>query len=252
MSHHQLRALVLIAIVGLVLSACTRHPSPHDEARAAEIEALQLEAERIDPVGSLDFASDAGWEQIGPGVWRRLKFDDDGALVGERVKATGHDAFAWLRSTYFPARLATLTESLGEASTDFERMIIDDQIMSAERFLAAAERWAEGPGESSPVTPLQSCDPMANATAAPTTASPGAKAYANGRNCSYFNSGWVDTYAFAGGNHDADTQSLVGFGATGYATAVSYGSAGTDCYSRAEAVGYPSAFDSDTYSAKCS
>lgn len=137
MTHHQLRVLVFIAIVGLTLSACTRHPNPLDEARVAEIEALQLEAERIDDVGQLDFAADAGWEQIGPGVWRRLELDDDGALVGERVKATGHDAFEWLQSTYFPTRLAALAESLGEASTDLERMIIEDQINSAERFIAS-------------------------------------------------------------------------------------------------------------------
>ena len=78
----------------LALQACTRPPSPLDEAQVAEIEALQLEAQRIDDAGGFDIASDAGWEQLGPGVWRLLTFDEGGALVGEGVEATGHGAFA--------------------------------------------------------------------------------------------------------------------------------------------------------------
>jgi len=250
MANPSSRVLLIIA-TGVVLAACAQHDDALDAARAAEVAAHQLEAQSIDEVDPADISAEGGWEQIGPGVWRLITRDEAGRPVGERVSASGHAAFEWLARVYFPARLETLTAALAETTTPFERIVAQDQINSAERFIAAIERWASEHRDGSPIAPLQSCTPTSSASAARTTASPGAKAYASGRNCSHVSTGWVDAYSFAGGNQDSSAQDLAGFGATGSASATSYGAAGSDCYARGEAIGYPSAFQSHVYSAEC-
>lgn len=236
-----------IALLTLALSACSDLSTPNTDARNLERAALEAAASQVDESAAFD---PTGWEAIGPDVWRRAAYDDNGRRTGERIKAHGPYALEWLRDVYFPEQIILIEAELESGAAGVDRIELEDRLDTARRFVTRVGDWGRGAASSS-VLPAQGCTASANASAGPTTASPGAKAYANGRNCSFYQSGWIDTYAFAGGNEDDDSEYLHQYGDSGSVSAATYGNAGTTCYSRGEAVGYPDAFDYETHSASC-
>lgn len=247
-SSPRMLGLFLLSVAAAVIVGCANeNVAGHlGDAQLLEVQEAEYEASVMVPAVA---SASAGWTEIGPGVWLQVERDQDQAVVTEHIVASGTEALTWLREVYYPQSLVELRLALAAAKTDARRAMYRDRIASAERFLRATDGVDEHDASDTP-EPL-SCTSSAAASAMKTSGSPGAKAYANARNCSYFNDGFVDTSAFAGGSQDSQYQDVSGYNVYRSVSAVAYGPAGTDCYSRGTALAYPFQFQERTYDKKC-
>lgn len=245
-----IRTLLVVIALGMLV-AC----SDMESTVATGIDDASLTAAQRVELAELDAVANAGpdslvpfvptddWEEIHPGVWWREKVSEAGEVTGHSLHASGPAALRWVAEVHWPPRIAEVRQLIedagtaGEPTAALEARLRQYETLQ-ERLRAATTR------QGTEVNP-QRCTPVANASAGPTTTSPGAKAYANARSC--VDDSEVATEAEANGYWTANADNKP---AGGYASASSAQYGTTGCWSYAGAVAPPSDYDQD-YHGSC-
>ncbi|MEX2501163.1 MAG: hypothetical protein WD336_02205 [Trueperaceae bacterium] len=213
-------------------------------------EAQQHEIADLEDAAARDVypPSEEGWTTIAPGVVRkRVEHEIGGVSVETRVR--GLEALVWLAENDWLPRLTSIDARLASAGDlrDDERAQLKFERNELEVRLGAITRWeateATNRQEAQSIQ-LASCNPIANASALPTSASSGAKGYATVRTCEADTAfGRASAWADNAGNWTHD-YTYPATGQTGNSSAVKYG---YPCGSSAWAEAYPLATSSDSF-----
>lgn len=180
------------------------------------------------------------WAELHSGVWWRDKVSEAGEVVGHSLHASGADALRWVAEVLWPPRIAEVGQLIKEAEAAGDPTDSLRARLHQFELLQAQLRSTDASQGTSPA--LQRCTSVANASAGPTTASPGVKAYANARSCTSDSS--VATEAEANGYWTANADSKPA-GSYASASSAQYGTSG--CWSYAGAIAPPNDFDEDSY-----
>ncbi len=176
-----MNGIPLLIVAAVLMVGCASENIAGELDGAQLLEALEAETEASVMV-SVDVLASAGWAEIGPGVWLQVELDQNQTIVTEHIVASGSEALAWLREVYYTQKLEELRLDLAASETDARRATYSDRIASAERFLRSTDGVSDR--DAAEIVEPLSCASSAAASAMKTSSSPGAKAYANARNCS--------------------------------------------------------------------
>ena len=128
------------------------------------------------------------WDMLAPNVWTKTESHTDGGRsVALRIE--GLTALEWASENLWLPRLqqveAALTAPHSLTNAESQKLSFEQENLLAR--LSTLDRWHQYEAMASATLPgiiqPQACSPSANASAMPTTAQPGAKAYGNSRSC---------------------------------------------------------------------
>lgn len=233
-------ALALCVLISSCGSIAERGDGQFTAAHQDEVRDLKrLSASESDPLDG------GGWNEIAPGVLARSVLHRDGSRA-EDMLIEGVEALEWVVQNLWHPRVSVVERELERmmalAMTPDERLVVErEELLSR---IDALSRWRAL--EEYMVQPqhrlvAMSCTASRAASAMPTTASPGAKAYANARSCVANSFARASARNAHGWTHDY-TEAPPGVLAS--ASAVRYG---TPCESSAWAEAYPLSTTSSYY-----